>query len=130
MAENIGKVVQVIGPTVDCEFDSDRLPTILNAIRLKTRKEYKFDGGSSMHIGDNVVRCVAMASTDGLVRGMKAIDTGQPFRCRSERSPGAGIQSAGRTDRRTGPDSRQHETLSDPPSGSDFRGAGYRDQNV
>ncbi len=80
MAENIGKVVQVIGPTVDCEFDSDRLPTILNAIKIEDKeRNINLTVEASMHIGDNVVRCVAMASTDGLVRGMKAIDTGQPI---------------------------------------------------
>ncbi|SYZ72381.1 membrane-bound ATP synthase, F1 sector, beta-subunit [Candidatus Zixiibacteriota bacterium] len=80
MAENIGKVVQVIGPTVDCEFDADNLPTILNAIKIEDKeKNINLTVEASMHIGDNVVRCVAMASTDGLVRGMKAVDTGQPI---------------------------------------------------
>ncbi len=80
MADNIGKVVQVIGPTVDCEFHSDNLPEILNAIKIED-KEKKIDltVEASMHIGDNIVRCVALASTDGLVRGMKAVDTGQPI---------------------------------------------------
>jgi F-type H+-transporting ATPase subunit beta len=80
MADNIGKVVQVIGPTVDCEFSSDSLPNILNAIKIKnpeTGKDLTVE--VSMHIGDNVVRCVALASTDGLVRGMDALDTGAPI---------------------------------------------------
>ena len=77
MAENIGKVVQVIGPTVDCEFKSDSLPHILNAIKIVDEKRgIDLTVEVSMHIGDNVVRCVALASTDGLVRGMKAVDTG------------------------------------------------------
>ncbi len=79
MAENsnIGKVVQVIGPTVDCEFAPESLPNILNAIRIKD-DERKIDLiiEVALHIGDNIVRCVSMASTDGLVRGMDAIDTG------------------------------------------------------
>nr|MBN2278674.1 F0F1 ATP synthase subunit beta [candidate division Zixibacteria bacterium] len=80
MAENIGKVVQVIGPTVDCEFDSDNLPEILNAIKIEDKeKNINLTVEAANHIGDNIVRCVAMASTDGLVRGMKAIDTGQPI---------------------------------------------------
>lgn len=80
MAENIGKVVQVIGPTVDCEFDSDNLPKILNAIKIE-EKERSIDLTVEVanHIGDNIVRCVAMASTDGLVRGMEAVDSGQPI---------------------------------------------------
>ena len=80
MAQNIGKVVQVIGPTVDCEFKADSLPNILNAIKIfnsETKKELVIE--VAMHIGDNVVRCVAMASTDGLVRGMEAVDTGAPI---------------------------------------------------
>ena len=79
MAENsnIGKVVQVIGPTVDCEFAPESLPYILNAISIKD-EERKIDLiiEVALHIGDNIVRCVSMASTDGLVRGMDAIDTG------------------------------------------------------
>ena len=75
---NIGKVVQVIGPTVDCEFPPDSLPDILNAIKIEDKKNnIDLTVEVSMHIGDNTVRCVAMASTDGLVRGMSAIDTGQ-----------------------------------------------------
>ena len=80
MAQNIGKVVQVIGPTVDCEFSSDSLPNILNAIKIKnpeTGKDLTVE--VALHKGDNVVRCVAMASTDGLVRGMEAVDTGAPI---------------------------------------------------
>src|SRR5512143_3292529 len=77
MAENWGKVVQVIGPTVDCEFPSDALPGILNAIKIVDEKQnINLTVEVAMHIGDNIVRCVALASTDGLVRGMKAVDTG------------------------------------------------------
>ncbi len=80
MAENIGKVVQVIGPTVDCEFASDSLPNILNAIKIKDEsKDINLTVEVAMHIGDNIVRCVALASTDGLVRGMDAVDTGSPI---------------------------------------------------
>ena len=80
MAENIGKVVQVIGATVDCEFRSDALPDILNAIEIKDQdKGINLTVEVAMHIGDNVVRCVALSSTDGLVRGMPVLDTGQPI---------------------------------------------------
>ncbi len=75
-----GKVVQVIGPTVDVEFPSDQLPSILNAIQIEDRKrEIPLTVEVAVHLGDNVVRCVSMASTDGLVRGMKAVDTGAPI---------------------------------------------------
>ncbi|HEX9751572.1 MAG TPA: F0F1 ATP synthase subunit beta [candidate division Zixibacteria bacterium] len=78
--QNWGKVVQVIGPTVDCEFDSDRLPNILNAITIEKKESgTKLTVEVAAHIGDNVVRCIALASTDGLVRGMPALDTGGPI---------------------------------------------------
>ena len=77
MAQNIGKVVQVIGPTVDCEYRADSLPNILNAIEIKDKeKNIDLTVEVAMHIGDNIVRCVALGSTDGLVRGMAAVDTG------------------------------------------------------
>ena len=80
MAENIGKVAQVIGATVDCEFRSEGLPDILNAIVIKDQeKGINLTVEVAMHIGDNIVRCVALASTDGLVRGMPAVDTGRPI---------------------------------------------------
>jgi len=78
--KNYGKIVQVIGPTVDIEFPSDRLPAILNAVKIED-KERGIDVTCevSLHVGDNVVRCIAMSSTDGLVRGMKALDLGGPI---------------------------------------------------
>jgi F-type H+-transporting ATPase subunit beta len=77
---NRGKVVQVIGPTVDCEFDSAHLPNILNSIKIiDTERKINITVEVAMHIGDNIVRCVALGSTDGLVRGMTATDTGSPI---------------------------------------------------
>ncbi len=91
MAENIGRVVQVIGPTVDLEFGADSLPEILNAITIKdAEKEIDLTVEVAQHIGNNVVRCIAMDSTDGLVRGMPASDTGAPI------SVPVGQQSLGR----------------------------------
>ena len=77
---NYGKVKQVIGATVDCEFDPDKLPNIYNAIKIED-KEKKIDltVEVALHLGDNLVRCVSLASTDGLVRGMPALDTGGPI---------------------------------------------------
>ncbi|NOT33212.1 MAG: F0F1 ATP synthase subunit beta [Candidatus Eisenbacteria bacterium] len=77
---NIGRVVQVIGPTVDVAFDPDKLPNILDAITI-TDKARGIDVTveAALHVGDNVVRCIAMSSTDGLVRGMAAHDTGAPI---------------------------------------------------
>ncbi|MBI5709771.1 MAG: F0F1 ATP synthase subunit beta [Candidatus Eisenbacteria bacterium] len=80
MAQNVGKIVQVIGPTVDVEFDADKLPRILDAIRIEdAEKGIRLTVEAALHIGDNIVRCVAMSSTDGLVRGMPAQDTGAPI---------------------------------------------------
>ena len=77
---NVGKVVQVIGPTVDVAFDPDKLPQLLNAIQIKDEKAgIDVTVEAALHVGDNVVRCVAMSSTDGLVRGMAAADTGAPI---------------------------------------------------
>ena len=80
MAENYGKVQQVIGPTVDLEFDSDHLPEMLNAIRITDEaRDIDLITEVAQHIGNNVVRTIAMDSTDGLVRGMKGLDTGAPI---------------------------------------------------
>ena len=77
---NAGKVVQVIGPTVDVEFDPDKLPRLLNAIKIDDEKRnIHLTVEAALHLGDNVVRCIAMSSTDGLVRGMTALDTGAPI---------------------------------------------------
>jgi len=82
---NKGRVVQVMGPVVDIQFERGHLPEIYNAIRIehKARSEHERDINltveAAMHLGDNIVRCIAMASTDGLVRGMEAVDTGKPI---------------------------------------------------
>lgn len=77
---NVGKIRQVIGPTVDLEFDPDHLPQILNAIRIDDdERDIHLTVEVAQHIGNNLVRCVAMSSTDGLVRGMNAVDTGAPI---------------------------------------------------
>ena len=80
MAENYGVVKQVIGPTIDLEFASDRLPSILTAIQVQD-KEAGIDLVTEVaqHIGNDVVRTIAMDSTDGVVRGMKGLDTGRPI---------------------------------------------------
>jgi F-type H+-transporting ATPase subunit beta len=76
----IGKVVQVIGPRVDIEFEAEELPKLLNAIKIEdTNAKINLTLEVAQHVGDNVVRCIALATTDGLVRGMKAIDTGAPI---------------------------------------------------
>ncbi len=80
MADNVGKVVQVIGPTVDCEFNADKLPALLNAIKFEDAdRDIDLTVEVSLLLVYSVVRCVALASTDGLVRGMPVVDTGSPI---------------------------------------------------
>lgn len=76
MNRNVGKVVQIIGPVVDIKFNSSELPNLLNAIEIDYNNE-KLTVEVAQHIGDDTVRCIAMSSTDGLVRGTDAVDTGK-----------------------------------------------------
>ena len=74
--ENIGTVVQIIGPVLDIKFQSEHLPNLLNAIELE-HNGAKIVAEVAQHIGNDTVKCIAMSSTDGLVRGMQAVDTGK-----------------------------------------------------
>ena len=80
---NIGKIVQVIGPVVDVAFEEGNLPGILNALTISNAaindEEDNLVIEVAQHLGDNVVRCISMDITDGLVRGMKVKDTGAPI---------------------------------------------------
>ncbi|MCR5228999.1 MAG: F0F1 ATP synthase subunit beta [Solobacterium sp.] len=71
-----GKIVQVIGPVIDIRFNPENLPSIKNAIKVKMNENTEMTAEVAQHIGDDIVRCIAMSSTDGLVRGMECIDTG------------------------------------------------------
>ncbi len=75
MSKNIGKIVQVIGPVVDIAFENGELPELMNAVEIPLQKDAPLVVEVAQHIGDERVRCVAMGSTDGLVRGMEAVDT-------------------------------------------------------
>lgn len=79
MSNNIGKVVQVIGPVVDIKFDSENLPSIYNAIEIKMAHGNLLVVEVEQHVGDDIVRTIAMDSTEGLKRGMEAADTGKPI---------------------------------------------------
>ena len=72
---SIGTVVQVIGPVLDIRFGDGELPQLLNAVEVENG-EKKLVVEVAQHVGDDVVRCIAMSSTDGLTRGAKAVDTG------------------------------------------------------
>src|SRR5947199_8438144 len=83
MPENVGKVIQVAGPAVDVQFAQATLPPIYQALRV-TSEGFKVPEPISVilevqqHLGEGRVRCVAMEATDGMVRGMKAVDLGGP----------------------------------------------------
>ncbi|HEX16460.1 MAG TPA: F0F1 ATP synthase subunit beta, partial [Deltaproteobacteria bacterium] len=82
-AVNEGRIVQVVGPVIDIEFPEGELPAIYNAVKITnpriSDKEWNLTAEVAQHVGERVVRCIAMDTTDGLVRGMKAIDTGAPI---------------------------------------------------
>ena len=74
--KKIGTVVQIIGPVLDIKFPSEELPNLLNAIEIQ-HEGRKIIVEVAQHVGNDTVRCIAMSSTDGLVRGIKAVDTGE-----------------------------------------------------
>ncbi|HEX6575558.1 MAG TPA: F0F1 ATP synthase subunit beta [Gemmatimonadaceae bacterium] len=82
--KNIGKVVQVIGPVLDVEFESEHLPELYNALTINSKSDAGADinvtSEVQQHIGRNQVRAVAMSSTDAVVRGMDVVDTGAPIK--------------------------------------------------
>jgi len=75
--KNVGKIIQIIGPVVDVQFEEGQLPLLNNAIEVPF--EYKVVVEVAQHIGNNTARCIALTTTDGLVRGLDAIDTGAPI---------------------------------------------------
>ncbi|MGE5328589.1 MAG: F0F1 ATP synthase subunit beta [Deltaproteobacteria bacterium] len=79
MPENVGKIMQVIGPVIDVKFEDSSLPAIYNAVRID-KEGGKVIAEVMQHLGNDTVRCVAMSSTDGLSRGMEAVDTKAPIK--------------------------------------------------
>src|ERR1043166_585494 len=76
-----GRIVQIIGSTFDAEFEEGHLPEIYNALKIEADAKgasIRLPGEVQQHLGGNRVRCVALGSTDGLVRGMNVTDTGKP----------------------------------------------------
>ncbi len=73
-----GKISQIIGPVIDIKFEEGHMPELLNAIEIQDG-DRRIVAEVAQHIGDDVARCVALSSTDGLIRGMKAVDTGAPI---------------------------------------------------
>jgi len=81
--QNVGQIIQVIGSTFDVEFEEGHLPEIYNALKVQSDakgRSLNLTGEVQQHLGGNRIRCVALGSTDGLVRGMEAVDTGSPVR--------------------------------------------------
>ena len=77
--ENIGKITQIIGAVLDIKFSEGELPEINDAINIQTKDGKKLVVEVAQHLGDDTVRCIAMGTTDGLVRGMDAVATGAPI---------------------------------------------------
>ncbi|MFC1521816.1 F0F1 ATP synthase subunit beta [Elusimicrobiota bacterium] len=77
--DNIGKIAAVIGPVVDIEFPSGKLPAIYNALKIKTKEDQPLTVEVAQHLGDSTVRAIAMGPTDGLKRGTVVQDTGAPI---------------------------------------------------
>lgn len=73
-----GKIIQIMGPVVDCEFDAAKLPKLYNAVKVSGKDNIIFEVAS--HIGDNAVRCISLSPTDGLARGMEVTDEGSPIK--------------------------------------------------
>ena len=126
--QNIGTVVQITGPVLDIKFAADALPKLLNAITIDNHGQI-ITVEVAQHIGQDTVRCIAMESTDGLVRGMKAVDTRQPDHGAGRRQEprtylqparSAGGQQAG---------GRGRGALADPSSGTVLRGAAVHDRD-
>ena len=77
---NIGKIVQIVGAVLDIRVEDEKdLPNLLNALEIKLENGDKIVAEVAQHIGNDTVRCIAMSATDGLVRGMEAVDTGAPI---------------------------------------------------
>lgn len=115
--KHIGKVLQVIGPVLDIQFEDGQLPELLSAIEIDNHGQ-KLIVEVAQLTGDNVARCIAMSSTDGLVRGTPAVDTGRADQGAGGRPvPGPRVQPAGRAGGRK---ARPHPgcILAHPPSGS------------
>jgi F-type H+-transporting ATPase subunit beta len=80
MENNIGKITQIIGAVLDIKFESGELPALYNAITIDRKGDIPLIVEVAGHLGDDIVKCISMGATDGLIRGMKAVDTGSPIK--------------------------------------------------
>ncbi len=79
MAQNVGKITQIIGAVLDIKFESGKLPALYNAITIERENDIPLIVEVAQHLGDDIVKCISMGATDGLVRGMEAVDTDNPI---------------------------------------------------
>ena len=77
--ESVGKIIRVVGPVVDVQFKDQHLPELLTALKITFPDKHSLTVEVAQHIGDDVVRCISMGATEGLVRGMDAVNTGAPI---------------------------------------------------
>jgi len=80
MANNVGKITQIIGAVIDVKFENGQLPALYNAITIERKDDVPLTVEVAQHLGDDTVKCISMGATDGLVRGMAAVDTGSPIK--------------------------------------------------
>ena len=80
MAENTGKITQIIGAVIDVRFESGKLPALYNALTINRKDEKSVVVEVASHLGDDIVKCISMGATDGLTRGMEVIDTKSPIK--------------------------------------------------
>lgn len=80
MANNVGKITQIIGAVIDVKFENGQLPALYNAITIERKNDVPLTVEVAQHLGDDTVKCISMGATDGLVRGMAAVDSGSPIK--------------------------------------------------
>ncbi|PKM52952.1 MAG: F0F1 ATP synthase subunit beta [Firmicutes bacterium HGW-Firmicutes-5] len=79
MSKNVGKITQIIGAVIDIKFETSELPQLYNAITIERENDIPLIVEVAGHLGDDIVKCISMGATDGLIRGMEAVDTGNPI---------------------------------------------------
>ncbi|MCF8019639.1 ATP synthase (subunit beta, component F1) [Petrocella atlantisensis] len=79
MSKNVGKITQIIGAVIDIKFETSELPQLYNAITIERKNDIPLIVEVAGHLGDDIVKCISMGATDGLIRGMEAVDTGNPI---------------------------------------------------
>ncbi len=80
MANNVGKITQIIGAVIDVKFENGQLPALYNALSIERKDDIPLIVEVAQHLGDDTVKCISMGATDGLVRGMAAVDTHAPIK--------------------------------------------------